>query len=604
MSGISGWIDRSRDLTHEGAASTFPSSRGGAGERRWAGPSAVLRHDADAFDPVGAQPATVTEHGRPAAVIVFDGVLDNAGELRSLLAGPGPRPATDADLVLRAYLRWGDAVAERLHGLFAFAVWDARSRELVLCRDRFGIRPLSYVPLATGALFASEAATLAAHPLLEPELDAEGLCALLAQVRRPGSGLLRGVREVRPGHLVRMGENGTREHRYWSLTARPHTDDLATTIDTARGLLGEAIAREATAGGGPGGPPAGVLLSGGLDSSALTGLVTAWAGTGPRTFTVSFGDSAAPVPDRPFAQAVVDHLACDHHEILVDPAELTDPRILDAVLDAKDHPSPFGDKNLTPYLFYRRVAGLAPTALSGEAADAVFGGLISEEERADAGHRTFPWIERARAFGLTNGIGNGLFDQGLLRRVDLIGFCAERYAEARKEVAHLPGAPADDRRAREIDHFHMTRLYEQAVNHSERLGAAAGLRIRFPFSDHRLFEYLYNVPWRMKSFDGRDKSLLRAIARDLLPASVLDRPKVPFPITYHNGYKQSLTDRMRDLLHDRDAPVLPLLDRAAAGQVVDDPRRLDRGGWLGRADAEMVLQLDAWLRRRRVRLVL
>ncbi|MBC3839443.1 asparagine synthase (glutamine-hydrolyzing) [Streptacidiphilus sp. 4-A2] len=534
------------------------------------------------------------------AAITFDGVLYNTAQLRSALAADHRAGAldTDADLVLHGYLRWGCAVAERLEGLFAFALWDPEASELVLCRDRFGVKPLSYLPLPDGALFASETFALAAHPLVDNELDAQGLCSALAQVRRPGHSVLRAVREVRPAHLVRLRPDGVSEHRYWALQARPHTEGLPATISTARGLLDEAIAREADA------RPAAVLLSGGLDSSALTGLVAERTGAAPRTFTVSFGDTAASVPDRPFAQAVVEQLGCDHREILVDPATLTDRRTLDAVLAAKDFPSPFGDKNLTPYLFYRQVAAHTPVALSGEAADAVFGGLISEEERASTEHRTFPWIERAQAFGLANGIGNDLFDQGLLRDIGFADFCAERYQEARQEVPHLPGAPADDRRAREIDHLHMTRLYEQAVNHSERLAAAAGLQVRFPFSDHRLYGYLYNVPWRMKSFDGRDKSLLRTIARDLLPASVLDRPKVPFPITYHAGYKQSLADRLRVVLDDRDAPVRPLLDLPKARQIADDPRRLDRGGWLGRADTEMVLQLDSWLRTRRIRTAL
>ncbi|MEU1782241.1 MULTISPECIES: asparagine synthase (glutamine-hydrolyzing) [Streptomyces] len=604
MSGIAGWVDRGRDLTREGAAAAVMTARlvtrGRHGEALWSSRSAVLGHRADALDRAGAQPAVVREDGEPIAVITFDGVLYNASELRSLLASDGRRGPleTDAELVLRAYLRWGPAAAERLEGMFAFAVWDVRESALLLCRDRFGVKPLSYLPLPEGVLFASEVAALAAHPLVSTELDAEGLCSVLAQVRRPGHAVLRGLREVRPAHVVRFGRDGVTERRYWALEARPHTQDLAGTIETARGLLDDAIAREAGAG-----TPS-VLLSGGLDSSALTGLVAEVAGSAPRTFTVSFGDSAAAVPDRPFAQAVVERVGCDHREVLVEPGELTDPLVLDAVLAAKDFPSPFGDKNLTPYLFYRRVAEHSPVALSGEAADAVFGGLISEQERASAGHRTFPWIERARTFGMAHGIGNGLFDAELLDELGFASFCAERYQEAVDEVPHLSGAPDDDRRAREIDHLHMTRLYEQAVNHSERLGAAAGLQVRFPFSDHRLFGYLYNVPWRMKSFDGRDKSLLRTIARDLLPASVLDRPKVPFPITYHAGYKQSLTARLRRLLEDPGAPVLPLLDLSAAQRTADDPRALDRGGWLGRADVEMVLQLDGWMRTRQIVLAL
>ena len=147
-----------------------------------------------------------------------------------------------------------------------------------------------------------------------------------------------------------------------------------------------------------------------------------------------------------------------------------------------------------------------------------------------------------------------------------------------------------------------TRLAEQAVNHSERLGAAAGLQIRFPFTDHRLFSYLYNVPPHLKRFDGREKSLLRAIARDLVPPSVLTRAKVPYPITYDAHYKASLVTRLRTLLDDATAPVRPLIDLPRAANVVENHRLLDRGGWFGRADVEMVLQLDGWLRRLRVRI--
>ncbi|WP_328556880.1 MULTISPECIES: asparagine synthase (glutamine-hydrolyzing) [unclassified Streptomyces] len=603
MSGIAGWVDRRRDLTREraaGAAMTARmTARGMYGERLWTDREVLLGHRAGSAATVGAQPYVLTEGGRTVAAITFDGVLDNAAQLAARLPGCEGRPAGgDPEVVLRAWLEWGSGAAGQLDGTFAFAVWDARGSELVLCRDRFGTRPLSFLTLPQGVLFASEAAALCAHPLVRPELDAEGLCALLSQVRSPGRGVLGGIHEIRPAHLMRFRPGGVSEERYWSLTAAPHSDDLPTTIATARELLGEAIDRAS------GGDRPGVLLSGGLDSSTLTGLVAERAHGAPRTFTVAFGDRAAAVPDRPYAEAVVDLLGCDHTEVLVAPDQLSDPLATAAVLAAKDNPSPFGDKNLTPYLFYRQVAAQSPVVLSGEAADAVFGGLITEDERQSTRDETFPWIERARAFGIPHGIGTGLFDGGLLREIGLSAFCADRYQEARAEVAHLPGAGEADRRAREIDHLHLTRLYEQAVNHSERLGSAAGLDIRFPFADHRLVGYLYNVPWRMKSFDGHDKSLLRAIAKDLVPASVLERRKVPFPITYDTGYKEFLTGRLRQVLEDPAAPVLPLLDLPAAWRMVDDPRLMDRGGWLGRADAEMVLQTDDWLRDRQVRLAL
>jgi asparagine synthetase B (glutamine-hydrolysing) len=134
------------------------------------------------------------------------------------------------------------------------------------------------------------------------------------------------------------------------------------------------------------------------------------------------------------------------------------------------------------------------------------------------------------------------------------------------------------------------------------LSTSAGLQVRFPFTDHRLLSFLYNVPAAMKSFDGREKSLLRAVGRELVPQSVLTRAKVPYPITYDPLYKAGLVRRLRTLLEDGAAPVRPLVDLAGVRRMADDPALLDRGGWLGRADAEMVLQLDDWMRRLQVRL--
>ncbi|MBT2382949.1 asparagine synthase (glutamine-hydrolyzing) [Streptomyces sp. ISL-11] len=607
MSGLAGWVDHQRDLSREGfavaAMTARLAARGRNGEGLWSDRHLTLGHRADGIDPhATAGPEVVVEDGRTLGAITFDGALTNAAELRTALAASGRtvRTRSDAGTVLHAVLAWGPGAAARLEGLFAFAAWDARTGELLLCRDRLGIKPLSYARLPDGGLaFASELAALVEHPLIPAELDMRGLCSVLSQVREPGRAVLRGVHEVRAAHVVCVRADGIAEQRYWGYEARPHEHDLDLTVRTARGLLEEAIGRDAV-----GGEPA-VLLSGGLDSSALAGFAAALRGSPPRTFTVDFGgDRAVPAPDRPFALDVVRRLGCHHQDVAIDPGELTDPVTEAAVLAAKDAPNPFGDKNLTPYLFYRRIAEQERVVLSGEAADAAFGGLFGAGEPVTARERTFPWIERAHRLGMANGIGNGLFDPDLLHEADLSGHCAALYQEARAEVPHLDGSTAADRRAREIDYLHMTRLHEQAVQHSERLAAAVGLQVRFPFADHRLLVYLYNVPWQMKSFDGREKDLLRTAARDLLPESVLTRPKVPFPITYHPAYKQRLTVRLRALLEDTAAPVRPLLDRAAARRVADDPRLLDRGGWLGRADVEFVLHLDAWLRRLPVRLAL
>ncbi len=324
--------------------------------------------------------------------------------------------------------------------------------------------------------------------------------------------------------------------RYWTLEACPHEDDLDVTLARVRELVEDAITRDVQ-----GAHPA-VLLSGGLDSSALTGWATKLTAQPPLTFTVAFGDGASAVPDRPYSQDVARMWHTDHREVLVRPQELSDPVVLAEVLAAKDYPSPFGDKNITPFLFSRRVAEHTAVALSGEGADTVFGSLGGQIK---TGYElsTFPgWRRR----------GNGV------RAADSAPGCSTRSCWPRS--GRSPISTSDSARrstrcrtcpatlsatawAKQYDYLTVTRMLDQAINHSERLAAAAGLQLRYPFSDHRLFSYLYNVPVEMKWYDGRGKSLLRTLAKTLVPESVLTRPKVPYPITYAPQYKAALAGR-------------------------------------------------------------
>ncbi|WP_062650057.1 asparagine synthetase B family protein [Streptomyces maremycinicus] len=597
MGAITGWTDPARDVREADAtvaqliAYLTPRARGAAS--LWSDREAMLAHRADPTSSEGTGLAEFREDDRTIAVAVLDGYLQNTEDLAGALGAE--RGAGPADVLLRGYLAWGTAVAERLEGNFAFAVWDARARRLVLGRDRIGITPLHYARADDGTLFSSDLAAMVAHPLLRAEMDAEGLCAAITQIRPPGRSALRGVREVPAGCVVVLSGAHEEVRRYWTLEARPHEDDLDATLARVRELVEDAVTRDLR-----GIHPA-ILLSGGLDSSALTGWATRLTARSPRTFTVAFGDGAAAVPDRPYSQAVARMWDTEHREVLVRPQELSDPVVLAAVLAAKDYPCPFGDKNITPYLFSRRVAEHTAVALSGEAADTVFGSLGG---RIKDGYElsTFPWVEKAWKWGARSGLGTGLFDPKLLAEIGSEAYLALRFREALDEVPCLPSDPQLNRLGRQYDYLTVTRMLDQAINHSERLAAAAGLQLRYPFSDHRLFSYLYNVPVEMKWYDGRGKSLLRTLARDLVPESVLSRPKVPYPITYASRYKAALAARLRGLLDDSDAPVRPLLDIAAARRIAADPDLLDRGGWFGRADVEFALNLDAWLRRLRVHL--
>ncbi|KUO20134.1 asparagine synthetase B [Streptomyces dysideae] len=602
-------MDHERDLRRERptllAMIAALAQRGPDGERLWLAENAAVGARWSDADGTGAprQPWVLQEDGRTVLAAAVTGVLYDTDVLRGELGITGP--ATQAELAGRAWLRWGERFAEHLDGAFAVAVWSERDRELVLARDRLGNQPLYYYPLPSGVLFGSERKAVLAHPAVEPVIDADGLRELFSYAGTAGHGILKGFHQVPPGHVLRFTREGRKTYRYWELTAEEHTDDQAETIARIRELLGASVRRTLGTGAVPG-----ILLSGGIDSSAVTALAhqaLAERGGGEtvRTFTVSFGaaeefkqDEIWGSPDAPFVQSVVRHLGTEHTDLVLDTSDIIDPAVRSAVLRAKDVPSPLGNMNTSLYLLCRAVREHVGSVLLGEIADAVFGGFawVHNKELVEA--PTLPWVAMARFGGGRHGLGGDLLAPDLLGKLDLNGYCADAYTTSMAQVPRLAGESGQTLRMREITYFHLTRWLETLLSHDESLGSAVGLGTRMPFCDWRLVNYAYNVPWSLKSFDGREKSLLRAAVADLLPDDVVNRAKSPYPVTQDPAYGRALCERMATLLADPTAPAAPLADTSGIQSLIDDPSVLDSGmrAWVARANVEMLLGLNDWLR--------
>lgn len=610
MCGITGWVAYDRDLTEQRptleAMTRTMECRGPDAGGTWLSPHAALGHRRLAVIDIegGRQPMAADHDGLDVVVTTYSGEVYNYRELRTELEGLGQsfRTSSDTEVVLRAYLAWGEGFTERLNGMYAFALWDTRAKELLLVRDRMGIKPLYYLTLPSGVLFGSEPKAILAHPEARPVIDADGLRELLAVTKTPGHACFAGMREVRPGHTVRVSPNGTAERRYWSLETREHTDDLATTVDTVRSLLDDIVGRQLIAD-----VPLCSLLSGGLDSSAITALAAAGLaeqGHGPvRSFAVDFvghtehftADELRQTPDRPYAHALAEHVGADHTDIVLDTTALTDPAHRAAVLRARDLPMGFGDADTSLYLLFKAIRGHSTVALSGESADEVFGGYLWFHDPDVVAADTFPWLAASPSFtGGADAPREALLDPGLLAELDLPGYRQDRYREALAEVAHLDGADAHEERMREISYLHLTRFVQLLLDRKDRMSMANGLEVRVPFCDHRLVQYVYNAPWAMKTFDGREKSLLRAATRDLLPDAVAQRVKSPYPATQDPRYTAALQRELAEVLADPAAPVRDLLDLDSARQAVT------ADGATRRSAMELVLMLNAWLRDHRL----
>ncbi|MCW2881629.1 MAG: hypothetical protein JWQ95_5729 [Sphaerisporangium sp.] len=618
MCGIAGWVDFGRDLTQERptlqAMTNTLARRGVTDQGLWLRGNAALGHTRTSIIDLagGVQPLTVEEDGRPVAVIVYNGEVYNFKQLRSELEARGQRFRTrsDTEVVLRAYLEWGADCAKRLEGIFAFAVWDLRREELVLVRDRLGVKPLFYTRLPEGILFGSEPKALLANPLVRPAVDVEGLQELFATAKKPGQSVFRDMRAVLPGHTLTISRKGVVDRTYWALEARPHTDDLDTTITNVRSLLEDIVLRELEAD-----VPLCTALSGGVDSSAITAIAAKWRkldGERVRTFVVTFDDYAKNFepddvrfsPDEPYAAEVARHVDSDHVRILLKTEDLMDPETRLAVLLAQDMPTTLGDMDTSNYLTSRQIKTHSTVALAGEVADEIFGGYNWMYNPVLLDADVFPWVaNETRQPGSPRGQGRGLFDEGLMRKLDMNRYYADEFQQALSEVPHQDGEDAKERQMRSVGYVTLTRWLPMLLDRDDRLSMAHGLELRVPYADHRLVEYMYNTPWSMKTFDGREKSILRAAVRDLVPASVLERTKSPWPVTQDPAYTKMLHGEMTALVNDPSSPALPFLDIDAVRRMLEDPAGIAHQ-WVSRMNIEMALQFNTWLRHYNVELAI
>jgi asparagine synthase (glutamine-hydrolysing) len=608
MCGIAGWISYKNDLrNHEATIAAMTATmalRGPDAGGLWIDRHVAFGHRRLAIIDLsgGVQPMLAEEEGQVVASLIYTGEVYNFTELRDELIQLGHRFKTrsDTEVVLRSYLQWGDEVAEHLNGMFAFAIWDARTETLLLIRDRMGVKPLYYYPTTDGILFGSEPKAILAHPEIEPRVGREGLRELFVLAKNPEATIYSGMYEVRPGQVIRVNSEGLVKRRYWQLEAREHEDDLGRTVQKVRGLLEDIVSRQVVAD-----VPLCSLLSGGLDSSTVTAMadraIRGLQKRRVRSFSVDFTEHGGggfvandlhKSSDTPYVRDFVSHVGCDHTEVVLDSRSLADPDLNRAVLAASDFPlSSSGDMFSSLYRLFQAIRTDSTVALSGESADEVFGGYSWFHDPKTVGANTFPWLAMtSSAFGGTN-----VLSADLLAELDLAEFEADSYAQALAEVPVLDGEQGHERRMREISYLHLTRFVQFLLDRKDRLSMAVGLEVRVPFCDHRLVEYVFNIPWHMKTFDGREKSILRAAAHDLLPQSIVERVKSPYPSTQDPAYERAIRDDVQNVMRDRHHPGASLFNPKVVGDILAQPLG-NISGLPQRAGLERVRSITSWVK--------
>jgi asparagine synthase (glutamine-hydrolysing) len=502
--------------------------------------------------------------------VVLNGEIYNFRQLRSELESRGHRFATHADteVIVHLYEESGPRCVDRLNGMFAFALWDDRRRELLLARDRFGKKPLYYANVGGTLLFASEVKALLEHPRCPRELDFESLCRYLAleYVPTPRS-IFNGVHKLPGGHVLRWHEGRASVERYWDLTfGEPDERSEAELVDEFRSRFCDAVRRRLVSD-----VPLGAFLSGGIDSSSVVAMMVESAPKGTvKTFSIGFDEPS--FDESNHARVVAAHFGTDHHEEVFTPRVMID--LLPTLADALDEP--FGDASILPtYLLSRFTRESVTVALGGDGSDELL-----------AGYPTFAAERGARLYRVPRLLHEGVVEP-IADRLPVstdnfsLDFRIKRFlrgARTTRETRHalwlgsfspaeqeavllrppadpfaeqrlaLSAAPTTDWLERLIYLYTKTYLQDDILVKVDRASMACSLEVRAPFLDVELVEFLAAIPPGLKLHRLRTKHFLKRAMSGLLPPGIAERPKKGFGIPVGKWFKGDLRGTLEEEL--------------------------------------------------------
>ena len=493
--------------------------------------------------------------------LVFNGTIYNYKELRVELEAVGQTFTSqgDTEVILRAYAVWGDDFVPRLHGMFAFAIWDLRRNRLFMARDRFGIKPLYYSHSNDFIRFASNTQALLAAGDIDRGFDEVALhhhFTLHAVVPAPRT-LIKGIRKLPPAHIMIIEQDGRQQVKpYWQLDSTPPEKELSEWewVEAVRESLERAVKQRRQIAD----VPVGVLLSGGLDSSLLVALLAEHGGASNLlTFSVGFEDDPRERGNEfEFSDQVADRYNTVHHKLRIPNRE-----ILQHMPDAVDHMNePMASQDaIAFYLLSQRVSRYVKVVQSGQGADEVFGGYFWYPQM-DAASGTD--LERFRPF---------YFDRDHKEYLKMVQASYQGPDHTSAFIEQRLHAIKSEKYLNRVLNLDVTTLIvDDPVKRVDNMTMAWGLEARVPFLDHQLVELVAAMPVQYKiGSDG--KHLLKRIARGLVPDAIIDRPKAYFPVPALKYVRGRFLEFMRDILHSKACRERGIYQQDYVDALLKDP---------------------------------
>lgn len=606
MCGIAGILSQNIDLREREPLirdiSESLKLRGPDGFGEYTKPYVTLIHRRlSVIDPEkGAQPMSFGKY-----VIAYNGEIYNTQEIKNDLLSKGYSFDTqcDTEVVLKAYCEWKEKCCERLNGIFAFAIWDDGEHSLFVCRDRIGVKPLFYSRKNGVFAFASRIKSLLLIPEISAEVDENGLneIFMLGPAKPIGSAVFKDINELPPASYMTVKNGNVSIKQYWRLTAKEHTDNEAQTIEKTHFLVTDAIKRQLVSD-----VPLCTFLSGGLDSSIISEIASReYLKRGDRltTYSVDYTDNDKffkasvfqPNKDSDYINLISDYIKSEHKNIVLDNKAVA--LALKESTEARGLPG-FTDVDSSLMLFCREVKREHTVALSGECADEIFGGYPWYHNKAILFEDTFPWSR-------STDVRKSILKDGLLKNAD--EFVRSKYLETVSKTDYLESDGKTERRMREMFMLNMDWFMQTLLMRKDAMSMESSLEVRVPFCDYRIAEYAYNMPWSLKSLNGREKGILRKAFENELPEEIVYRKKSPYPKTYNPVYFNEVCRLTREVLADKGCPLYEMLNTKKLEELMENPDALSEP-WYGQLMKgpqvlAYVVQIYYWIKEYKVKFV-
>ncbi|MFC1741094.1 asparagine synthase (glutamine-hydrolyzing) [Nanoarchaeota archaeon] len=500
----------------------------------------------------GRQPMTDADGS---VVIVYNGEIYNHKELRKDLEKRHSFASnTDTEVIIHGYNEWGpEGLLSRLNGMFAFAIWDSDKKQLFMARDRIGIKPLYYAETEKGLIFASEIKSILQQPDMKREINLDAVNSYLTyRFITSDDTVLKGLKKLLPGHYLIYGNNKLQIKKYWDLSFNIVDKSEDYFIKKFKSLLKDCVEKRLMSD-----VPLGAFLSGGLDSSIIVAMNSKLRDDSVKTFTVGFGHET---DEFRHAKRVAEHLNTDHHELMLDYKDMT--KALPKIIWHMDEPN--SDITMVPLYFLSRFSRKKVTVVNtGEGADELFSGYQHFRVGSSA-FRLVPSAIKKGVYSTYYSPFKGWEREGLFRSTPKDDPALRRCLDKKTPKDLLNRILLFDIK-NELPNWQLARVDRMTMAHSQEA--------RVPFLDHRMVEFSATVPIRLKLKNLDGKYLMKKAVADVLPKSIIRRPKQGFTTPRNEWIRHSLQDMAFDLLSNKNVNRRGIFNRRSIEKLKDRVKR-------------------------------